>query len=82
MRLLYFLLFHSKFLYLARCMLFFCSVHIFCYILCPILVHIFVRNSGRVDIDRKPILHGYITRTGDMGPNQHGFVTADWLKPW
>ena len=36
--------------------------------------------NGRVDIDRKPILHGYITRAGDMGPNQHGFVTADWLK--
>ena len=42
----------------------------------------FVLDSGRVDIDRKPILHGYITRTGDMGPNQYGSVTADWLKQW
>ena len=45
--------------------------------------HIFVRNSGWVGRDRKPILHAYITRAraGDMGHNQHGFVTADWLKP-
>ena len=53
----------------------------FCCDLRPIPVHIRVRNSGRVDIDRKPILHGNITRAGDMGPNRHGFVTADGLKP-
>ena len=38
------LLFHSRFLYLARCTLFCCIVQVFCCVLCSILVHIFVRN--------------------------------------
>ena len=80
-RLLYFLLFHSRFSYLALCALFCSIVRIFCYVLCPILLHIVVRNCGRVEIDRKAILHGYITRTGPTCCNQHGFVTAAWLKP-